>query len=122
VRRSDLARRWPPDRRSVPQRRSTWTAITTRRRSRVMRRPRSRRRSKTPRRGWSLRIGSMLMASSRWHVSPIGLRSRPPCIPEATSTCRSRPGIALLGLKMPSHPTYGSDDVPKRCCGRVNEW
>ena len=33
----------------------------------------------------------------------------------------NRPGIALLGLEMPSDQTHGSDDVPTHCCGGVNE-
>jgi len=62
VRRSALARRWPPDRRSVPLRRSTWTAIVSRRRSRVMRRPESRRRS-PPRCGGTCRGAVSLLMS-----------------------------------------------------------
>jgi len=29
--------------------------------------------------------------------------------------------IALLELEIPSDPTHRSDDVPKHCCGGVNE-
>ena len=72
-----------------------------------MRRPKSRRRSE-PRRcvvSVLMSLVSLACQSSRAQVTPT-------CISGATSVRRSRPGIALLELEMPSDPITGQTTCP----------
>ena len=42
-------------------------------------------------------------------------------VPKRAGYCLAGIGDSVLELEIPSDPTHRSDDVPKHCCGGVNE-